>query len=485
MQHWIQFESSDFIKEDMLSSRYKLEGEHKSSMDESAQSDIFPTIEKSSPLQEHKDYAAVSENLGSYETEKADTVITENLDEHENSLHKEGSQSRCEGKLSTNPTEEITNYPSLEQARIKIGKAENSNREIYWEYGNKGLANRHLLISGKSGQGKTYFMQCLLLEKAKLGISSIVIDYTEGFLPNQLEPEFVDYLGHKLKQKIVYSEKLPINPFQKNNRDIGGIQLPESNTDVAERIKSVFAAVYSSLGIQQQNAIYEAILKGLELYDEQMSLVKLKELLEEDGSNYAKTALSQIRPLIDRNPFSNDNVINWKDIIHSEGEVYVIQLTGFPRDVQLIITEFILWDLWNYSVRYGNKNTPMPVIMDEAQNLDHTEKSPSARVLTEGRKFGWSAWYATQFLKSQLDADELARLQNSSQKIYFSPPEQELSHIAASLSKDNHEKKHWEHKLASLRKGQCIVHGPILKENGELSHPTVTVVDISPLSERT
>lgn len=485
MQHWIQFESSDFIKEDMLSSRYKLEGEHKSSMDESAQSDVFPTIEKSSPLQEHGDYAAVSENLGSYETEKADTVITENLDEHENSLYKKGAQSRYEGKLSTNPTEEITNYLSLEQARIKIGKAENSNREIYWEYGNKGLANRHLLISGKSGQGKTYFMQCLLLEKAKLGISSIVIDYTEGFLPNQLEPEFVDYLGHKLKQKIVYSEKLPINPFQKNTRDIGGIQLPESNTDVAERIKSVFAAVYSSLGIQQQNAIYEAILKGLELYDEQMSLVKLKELLEEDGSNYAKTALSQIRPLIDRNPFSNANVINWKDIIHSEGEVYVIQLTGFPRDVQLIITEFILWDLWNYSVRYGNKNTPMPVIMDEAQNLDHTEKSPSARVLTEGRKFGWSAWYATQFLKSQLDADELARLQNSSQKIYFSPPEQELSHIAASLSKDNHEKKHWEHKLASLRKGQCIVHGPILKENGELSHPTVTVVDISPLSERT
>ncbi|MGI8368624.1 DNA phosphorothioation-dependent restriction protein DptH [Priestia megaterium] len=486
MQHWIQFESSDFIKEDMLSSRYKLEGEHKSSMDESAQSDVFPTIEKSSSLQEHEDYAAVSENVGPYETEKADRVITEDFDKHEDSLYKEDAQPKYEEeKLSTNLTEETAKYPSLEQARIKIGKAENSNREIYWEYGNKGLANRHLLISGKSGQGKTYFMQCLLLEKAKLGISSIVIDYTEGFLPNQLEPEFVEYLGGKLKQKIVYSEKLPINPFQKNTRDIGGIQLPESNTDVAERIKSVFAAVYSSLGIQQQNAIYEAILRGLELYGEQMSLVKLKELLEEDGSNYAKTALSQIRPLIDRNPFSNDNVINWKDIIHSEGEVYVIQLTGFPRDVQLIITEFILWDLWNYSVRYGNKNTPMPVIMDEAQNLDHTEKSPSARVLTEGRKFGWSAWYATQFLKSQLDADELARLQNSSQKIYFSPPEQELSHIAASLSKDNHEKKHWEHKLASLRKGQCIVHGPILKENGELSHPTVTVVDISPLSERT
>ena len=126
----------------------------------------------------------------------------------------------------------------------------------------------------------------------------------------------------------------------------------------------------------------------------------------------------------------------------------------------------------------------MPVIMDEAQNLDHTEKSPSARILTEGRKFGWSAWYATQFLKSQLETDELARLQNASQKVYFSPPEQELTNIAASLTKYPQEKKQWEYKLASLKKGQCIVHGPIKKENGELSNSIVTIVDIIPLSER-
>jgi DNA phosphorothioation-dependent restriction protein DptH len=490
MRNWIQEKENDFIKEEMLSFRYLVDGNNFSNVQAEPMNTGVPK----------EKYLIGNDNKNSNSTKKNQKNENQELGEQSNKLeHKEeqGDKELSDQIENANPDEATIGIPvevvsddlrefvtHLESARIRIGKVENSSREIYWEYGNEGLANRHLLISGKSGQGKTYFMQCLLLEKSRLGISSIVIDYTEGFLPNQLEPEFVENLGNKLRQTIVYSEKLPINPFQRNVRDIGGIQLPESNTDVAERIKSVFAAVYKSLGIQQQNAIYEAILLGLDRYDKQMSLVKLKDLLEEDGSSYAKTALSQIRPLIDRNPFSIDNEINWNDIVESKGEVYIIQLTGFPRDVQLIITEFILWDLWNYSVRFGNKNKPMPVVMDEAQNLDHTEKSPSARILTEGRKFGWSAWYATQFLKSQLDADELARLQNATQKVYFSPPEQELSNIAASLSKDNQEKKFWENKLSTLKKGQCIVHGPILQANGELSNPTVTVVDINPLSER-
>lgn len=156
-------------------------------------------------------------------------------------------------------------------------------------------------------------------------------------------------------------------------------------------------------------------------------------------------------------------------MIDNNGSVNIIQLTGYPNDVQRIITEFILWDLWNYLLRNGSKIKPVPLILDEAQNLDHREQSPSAKILTEGRKFGWSGWFATQFLKSQLDADELARMQNSAQKIYFAQTDQEVSFVASSLATESSKRKQWEERLNNLRKGQCIVQGPQLMDRGELT----------------
>lgn len=459
MWEWIQNRNNGLIKENMLSFLYKpLREEHSEYVESSdIKNYVYPEEKTNLSNLEQKFY-----------NEKKDFFPVNN-------------------SLDTNLIESISNKLNsnlLEEVRILIGTAENSTESIYWEYGNKELANRHLLISGKSGQGKTYLIQCMLLELSKKGISSLIIDYTEGFLPKQLEPEFSNYLGEKLIQRIVYNEKIPMNPFKKNMREIGGIILPENNTDIAERVKSIFSSVYKSLGIQQLNAIYDAVLNGLQLYDSNFTLSLLKEILDAENSTSAKTALSQIRPLIDRDPFINSDFINWEKILSNEGNVYIVQLTGYPRDVQLILAEFILWDLWNYSVNNGDKNNPIPIILDEAQNLDHNSGSPSTKILTEGRKFGWSGWFATQFLKSQLGNDQLSRLQNATQKLYFSQPEQENSYIASNLSNEYFDKKKLEQKISGLKKGQCIFNGPILNKTNSLSSSIVQVVNITPLKDR-
>ena len=369
--------------------------------------------------------------------------------------------------------------------RILLGKAEGSTKKIYWEYGNKGLANRHMLITGKSGNGKTYFIQCALKELVDNGVPAIIIDYTDGFKSSQLEAEFKEYIGDRLKQFIVARDKFPLNPFKKGQKELDeDIFIDEDSVDVAERFKSVIGAVYKELGVQQLNSIYQAVQNGLDRYDGKLNLRTFRNELEEYKSSYAQTALSQLNVLLDKNPFEESKEFQWDDLHKDGGKIFIIQLTGYTKDVQRIITEMILWDLWNYKTQHGSKDKPFAVILDEAQNLNFGDNSPSTKILTEGRKFGWSAWFSTQFLKGQMDKATISRLQNSAQKIYFAQTEEEASVVANGFANSAEERKIWTKKLINLEKGKCISYGPIRDAGGEMIPAKPIKLSISSLNDR-
>lgn len=354
------------------------------------------------------------------------------------------------------------------ECRVLIGEAEGSTKKIYWEYDNKNLDNRHMLITGKSGNGKTYFIQCALLECMKHNIPSVIIDYTDGFKMSQLENSFKDFMGDGIKQFVVFQDKFPLNPFKHGKKELDeGIYVDEDDIDVAQRFASVIGAVYTDLGSQQLNAIYEAVLNGLKKHGDKLTLKLFREELIEIGTSYAKTATSKLAILIDKSPFQEEGNFDWSQL--DVGKILlIIQLTGFSADIKKIITEIILWDLWNYKAQFGKKENPFNIVLDEVQNLNFKDNSPCKKILTEGRKFGWSAWFATQFLEGQFDKSIINSLQNSGQKIYFAQVESEASNVANILAKNN-DKKEWAQRLLGLEKGSCISYGPILDKNGKLT----------------
>lgn len=385
------------------------------------------------------------------------------------------------------PKDDSAKIP-LEEVRVLLGREHRTNNEIYWEYGHPKLENRHLLITGTSGVGKTYFMQCLLLELANKGISTLIFDYTDGFKKSQLNEDFKGALGDRIIQFNVQRSGFPINPFKRNMKEFDEDEYDlESEIDVAERISGIFYSVYKKNGIgdQQKNAIYRATLNGLSKYGDYMNLEYLRTELELLDKTSAKTVLSKIEPLIDRKPFVIENVFDWSQLTKSkEGKVYIVQLTGFDRPTQVLITEFILWDIWSYNLSHGNVETPFPVILDEAQNLDQTESSPSARILTEGRKFGWSGLFATQTLQPPITKDAITRFQNASQKVHFLPPEGDNKNIASFLSTEYDEQRSWANKLSKLGKGECVVVGTDLLADGSLSKKNKHIITVTPLNER-
>lgn len=367
-----------------------------------------------------------------------------------------------EEEISTECVEELMNSETkeVEEVRPLLGITK-ENKGIYWEYGNQKLANRHLVIGGRSGQGKTYFIQSVLRQLAVQKQSALIIDYSSSYTNLQLDDAFLLTVGDNFKERIVYFDGFPINPFLRRNKIIGGIVNKEPATETASRIKEVFTSVYG-FGPQQSNALYRAAKICIETYGEKSNLRLMMEILvesEDISKSLAETVANKLVLFVDIDPFSYDEEFTWDDYFDAEGQISVIQFEGFEQDsIKKAMTEFILWDLWYFS-QSNTAGRPLPVILDEAQNLNFKAGSPSDKILREGRKFGMSVWFATQTF-TNFSKEELVVLENAATSIFFKPSESELNLVADKLNmKKNSEP------LRLLKKGECIVQGQFVTQD--------------------
>lgn len=362
--------------------------------------------------------------------------------------------------------------------RAYIGNVESSNHKVFWEFGNPKLPNRHMLIQGKSGQGKTYFIQRIIKELSQQGVSTLIIDYTDGFKKKELEDEFKSDLKDKLKIYNVIKDKFALNPFKRNLIELDEDEYyPEDNNSIASRFKSTISSVYSKLGPQQLNVVYQSVLNGIEKYGEDMNLNILKNELIADDTSQAGTVLNQLNELLDKNPFDAGEKFDWSLLNKGNGNVIIVQLTGLSKDIQKIIAEFVLWDLWNYKEQNGDVDNPFAIVLDEAHNLDFRSSAPAGKILIEGRKHGWAGLFATQSIKGQMNSEEISNFDNVDEKIFFHPTDSSINDVAGQIS--TKEKKIWTDNLRKLKKGQCIVYGSILDKTGDLKQSKPVVVDVA------
>lgn len=383
---------------------------------------------------------------------------------------------------SDNFSEQDNTTVDLDNTRVLIG-TDKLSEKVCWEFGHRQLANRHLLITGTSGQGKTYSIQTMLYELSKSNVSSVIFDYTEGFRLDQLEKDFVNKMGNHINQRVCKFENVPINPFKRQFIEFAGQKFPEKDSDIAARFANIMTHVYK-FGDQQSAAIFDAVRIGLSKYKDGMNMKHFQEELENEkqANKSAQTVISKMQPFFYSIEFEEDSDFDWGDVLYpSESTATIFQLTAIDRDMQVIITELMLWDLWYYSTKNGSKEKPFVVVLDEAQNLSHKDKSPSCKILTEGRKFGWSAWYATQSLQV-LEDDEVTRLLQSAFKLYFKPTDTEIVKMAKQL--DPTDGSTWLNALKGLKKGQCIVVGERMKNDGKFGLVKPTITSVTAFGER-
>jgi DNA phosphorothioation-dependent restriction protein DptH len=365
--------------------------------------------------------------------------------------------------------------------KILIGTRGN-NDPVYWYFGHAQLPNRHILIFGASGSGKTYGIQCLLAEMAQQRLRSLVVDYTDGFLPQQVEAKFSAVAAPK--NHFVVTERLPLNPFRRQRQVIDpSIPAIEENPyRVATRIASIFGSIFE-MGDQQTAALIRVIQAGIE-EDPGFTLDGVLPRLREDSPN-GESLANKLEPLIRSEPFRADEESAWAGMLtSSENYVHILQLKGLARDIQKMVTEFALWDLWDYAQNTGSKNRPIPIVLDEIQNLDHNSDSPIDKMLREGRKFGLALILATQ-TTSQFNQEQRDRLFQAGHKLFFKPATTEIDRFAQLLSQSTTgiSKQDWGKRLASLEMGQCWSLGPVLKSGGAFKEEAV-LVNVTSLEKR-
>jgi DNA phosphorothioation-dependent restriction protein DptH len=315
----------------------------------------------------------------------------------------------------------------------------------------------------------------------------VIIDYTNGFDESQLEKETLQML--RMEQHHVQFEPWPINPFRRQTTGSGNKVYEEKIFNTAQRVASVFSSVYY-LGDQQKSVLYQAVREGIEEHGAEMDLTRLMEILDRyasEGPNKesAATVQSRLMPFVHGEPFGREHPESWNNFYADPDHLcHVIQLMGCPKDFSALVTEFSLVDLYWFARSTGNKDRPKVVVLDEIQNLDHSESGPLCSFLTEGRKFGLSMILATQTLQN-LKPDARHRLFQASHKLFFRPAETEVQEYAKILERSTGESaEYWVKRLSSLGKGECYSLGPIADDaSGELRDRALKI-KITSLGER-
>jgi len=377
--------------------------------------------------------------------------------------------------------------------RILLGKTVNGTKPVYWEFGHPELANRHMLIFGTSGMGKTYAIQCVLSELGCAGQNSLIIDYTDGFISSKLEKATVACL--KPEQHYIQKKPLPISPFKAQVSEEAGMTFSDPPISIAKRVAAIFKSVYE-LGNQQFPVLIDAINEGVEHSGDAFTMAKLLEVLQTyidddiHATGTVRTTISKLKPFIQSNPFADDkNGIGWAELFSdATARCHVFQFFRVDRHSARALIEFVLWDLYAFVSSFGNKHLPRVVVLDEVQNLDLGPDAPVAKYLTEGRKHGLALITATQTVKGVGGVNDarVSRFFQAEHKLFFKPTENEMREHAQLLHNaiSNVSVQDWASRLASLQIGECWSLGRSLNETTGRLVFQAQRIRITPLEER-
>lgn len=309
--------------------------------------------------------------------------------------------------------------------------------------------NQHLLITGKSGSGKTEALKRIEKTIALQGGHVLVLNHsqTHNSLCNDPQTYYIDARTDGIPLSL-------LTPLTNSNG------VPEDIDDICEAVADIFSSV-KKLGQHQRYLLSEACRNAIQHHmfqnnDMEALSMALSECTETEG----KILNQNFRFLFKKIKFQGSGTL-WAD-----GKITLLDLSGFNTSVQILLSELILSVLWR-EYRMNSQNLPPAwIVCDEFQSLNLKDGSILAQILREGRKFHLSLLLATQTL-STFDTGCRSLLQQAGTKLYFRPSESDIRSISRNIFGIPQEKA--QNILCGLKVGECLAEGVFLIGSRSLS----------------
>lgn len=314
--------------------------------------------------------------------------------------------------------------------------------ELIWN----GASNSHLYVSGQSGRGKSFFLRYAISQLPQQGIRCIVFDYAGDL--RHFPPETCANLNTSIECLDIRTQ-IGINPFRTLVMQNGQ---PEYCYDTAARVAETILSATPVRGDLQKLCLRNVLAKYLEQYDTPPGISGLIHQIRSD-QELARTMRPTLLRLQDLDNLLPCRPQNFCWNLEHPG-ITVLQFDSLPNlSTQIILTQFLLFDLWSEKLSHYQDTCPVVVVLDECQRFRFTEGSILHRILREGRKYGFSGWFASQWLNDQSAVEALNR---AGLLAYFYPGNEQVNTLARRLAHGAQSAKDYKKLIQGLAIGEFL-----------------------------
>ncbi len=243
------------------------------------------------------------------------------------------------------------------------------------------MDNRHLLISGRPGSGKTYTLCHIAAYYASIDHNVIIFDgsglLSLSYLKDIFSPEYIDknITYYSIKEK----GEVPVNLFERYNSD----------ASIAEYIFGLLECNLINLPkakfSQLKSDLTDYLLEGFEIrsFGE---LYKFKDYYLEKGS---RTKLKEnLFPVLNDIKEHSLSENTWKEIFSGDTSITIISVLKSESTSSLL--KMMLYNLYIYQrkVFENEKAKPLDIFIDELHDDDVKNDTIIKRIIEQGRHWG-------------------------------------------------------------------------------------------------